>query len=397
MTSVRVQFGAAAVVVTVAVSACSATVDSTGTPSQAPATVAKAPTLRPSCEAPFPAAWQKAIDASGVDTGGVSTVPLAVGRAGEVAAVRDNGDTRDVLLINTDKSVHEIYAVLEPNRNNAGFVAMDDRWIVVGVDRIPRNSNGVLPGLIRVEVIDRQNDSVRMVTERSDADYATGANSLDSVALYDGKVYWITHTTYAGNAGVLRSYDPGTGAVADVEEGPMRSLRATAAGLVADVESGDTGRRLEVKMAAELPAPVADASTGPDRVSLTTDGTAYAWITGVDRGGSGVAWWSPAGGLVRIAGDFLGLAGAVPPVFVVGPYVFIGKGRGGIAGPDTYATVVDTRSGAVTYAPVRAKVRTDLLAGADGATIALLLRAAPGKGGYLAGVVRSDALPPVFC
>jgi hypothetical protein len=53
-------------------------------------------------------------------------------------------------------SVKEIYAVPEPNRNDVGSVAMDDRWIVVGVDRIPRGANGVLPTVIRIDVIDRQ-------------------------------------------------------------------------------------------------------------------------------------------------------------------------------------------------------------------------------------------------
>jgi hypothetical protein len=60
---------------------------------------------------PTPAAWQEAIETSAISTGGVSTVPLAVCRAGEVAAVRDNGGPRDLLLIGADKSVSEIYAV----------------------------------------------------------------------------------------------------------------------------------------------------------------------------------------------------------------------------------------------------------------------------------------------
>jgi hypothetical protein len=54
---------------------------------------------------------EEAIETSAVSSGGVSTVPLAVGRTGEVAAVRDDGDTRDLLLIGADKSVSEIYAV----------------------------------------------------------------------------------------------------------------------------------------------------------------------------------------------------------------------------------------------------------------------------------------------
>ena len=38
------------------------------------------PKVRTSCEVASPAAWQEAIETSAVSTGGVSTVPLAVGR-----------------------------------------------------------------------------------------------------------------------------------------------------------------------------------------------------------------------------------------------------------------------------------------------------------------------------
>ena len=57
---------------------------------------------------------------------------------------------------------------------------------------------------------------------------------------------------------------------------------------------------------------------------------------------------------------------------------------------DTFATVIDTRSGAVTYL-------RESVGGADGGTIAV------GSGGNLkkpptmAGVVRSDTLPPLTC
>jgi len=65
------------------------------------------PPERTACEIPLPAAWQQAIENNRV-VSGASTMPLAVGPAGEVVAVRDNGDTRDVLLIGADKSVKEI-------------------------------------------------------------------------------------------------------------------------------------------------------------------------------------------------------------------------------------------------------------------------------------------------
>lgn len=147
------------------------------------------------------------------------------------------------------------------------------------------------------------------------------------------------------------------------------------------------GRR-QVQIAAELPAPVADAvGTGPDLQSLATDGTAYGWVTGVDQGITGVAWWSPGSGLVRVTGEVVGVLEEkwLPPVLVVGPYVVIDRGR---QDTDTSATVVDTRSGAVTYL-------SDRVADADGGTIALELGSNKFK--TMPGVVRSDALPPITC
>ena len=352
----------------------------------------------------MPAAWQEAIDGSEVNTGGVSTLPLAVGRTGEVAAVRDNGDTRDLLMIGADKSVAEIYAVPEPNRNNVGFVAMDDRWIVVGVDRIPRGSNGVISALIRIDVIDRQGGAVQTITQQSEADYGDGRNGLDSVALFGGKVYWITHNAYAEVTGTVSSHDLATGAVAEVASGNVRDVRATAVGLTWVVEDTpqvepSAWQRTEVHIAAPLPTAVADAlGTGNDRVSLATDGTAYAWLTGLDDGATGVAWWSPDSGLVRITGDVVDVTDWLPPTYVVGPYAVIDKGRQVVTpDEDSFATVVDARSGAVTGLPQRIVGMSDHIAGADGGSIALQLSVPGNKAESIAGVVRSDALPPLSC
>ncbi len=350
---------------------------STSTSAPATTTVAQPQTTRASCETAVPASWQEVIDGSEVNTGGVSTVPGTVTRAGEVTAVRDNGDTRDVLLIGADKSITEIYAVPDPKLNNAEVVAMDDRWIVIGVVRIPRNSNGVLPGLTRIDVIDRQGGAIRTVAQESENDYGAGRNAIDSAAVFDGKVYWITRVAYSDETGKASSYDLGTGAVADVALGAGHDVRTTAAGLIWDVE----GRHAEVKIPDSMPPPVADAvGVGRDRMTLATDGTAYAWLTGVDQGGTGMAWWTPASGLVRVTGEFVSVKTWLPPVYVVGPYVVIGKGRGQ---SDAGATVVDTRSGAVTYL-------RDYISGAGGGTIALQL-------GSMPGVVGADALQPLTC
>ena len=118
MTSVAVRVRLVALttaILTVAAPACANKRDSETTATSTPTTAAEpTPTTRQSCEAALPAAWQQAIDGSGVNTGGISNVPLAVGRAGEVVAARDTGDTRDLLLIGADKTVTEVYAVPDP-------------------------------------------------------------------------------------------------------------------------------------------------------------------------------------------------------------------------------------------------------------------------------------------
>ena len=381
--------GVAIAALTVAAPACtSAREPDPATPQATPSTVAAwAPTDRPSCEAALPVGWHEAIESSAVSTGGISNEPVAVGRAGEVAVVRDNGDTRDLLLIDADKSVNQIYAVPEPSRNVVGSVAMDDRWIVVGVNRAPRGANGVLSTLTRIDVIDRRGGPVRTVVQSLEDDHRSGGKTLDSVALFGGKVYWITRAAFVDQTGAVSSYNLVTGAVADVPLGVGRDIRTSAAGLTWVVEG--TGRRAEVKIPASLPAPVAAAvGAGQDQVTLVTDGTAYAWATGVDQGGTGVAWWSPNSGLVRVT-DNLPPANHQEPLYVVGPYVVLDRGR--MDGKyDTYATVVDTRSGAVTYL-------RESVGGAGGGTIAV------GFGGTLkrlpssAGILRTDALPPLSC
>ena len=286
--AVRAGVGAVAVaVLTVAASGCASRPGSDQAATNTPTTVAAPqPTTRPSCETAVPAAWQKAIDESAVDTGGVSNVPMAVGRRGEVAVSRDNGDTRDLLLIGADKSVSEIYAVPEPDQNSIGTVAMDDRWVVVGVEHAPRGANGVLPTLIRIDVIDRQGGAIRNVVESPQEDRTSGGKTIDSVALFGGKVYWITRDTFAGDTGKIQSYDLNTGTVTDVASGEMRNVRTTAAGLTWDVAwDQNAGVRAELKIPDALPPAVAGAvGTGRDQMTLATDGNAYAWSTGSDQG-----------------------------------------------------------------------------------------------------------------
>jgi hypothetical protein len=380
-------------VLTLAAAACSEGSGSDQPPTSTTTTVAAPqPATLPSCVTAIPATWQKAIDESTVETGGVSNVPMAVGRRGEVAVLRDDGDTRNLLLIGSDKSITEIYTVPEPDQNTIGTVSMDDRWVVVGVEHSPRGANGIIPTIMRIDVVDRQGGATRNVVDSPLEDRTSGGKTIDSVALFGGKVYWITRDTFAGDAGRVQSYDLNTGTVSDVAAGEMRNVRATAAGLTWDVAwDQNTGVRAELKIPDALPPAVAGAvGTGREQLTLVTDGNAYAWSTGTDRGEPALAYWSPNSGLVRVTGNIPpGGKFQALPIFVVGPYVVLDGGRPG-DDVDTSATVIDTRSGALTY--LRPPV-----GGADGGTIAVGLGAIMKQPPTSTGVLRVDELPPLTC
>jgi hypothetical protein len=240
-------------------------------------------------------------------------------------------------------------------------------------------------------VVDRAGGPIRNVAESPSEDLESGGKTIDSVALFGGKVYWITRDTYPGNAGKIQSYDLNTGAVTDVASGEMRNVRATAAGLAWDVAwDQNTGPRAELKIPDALPPEVAGAiGTGRDQFTLTTDGNAYAWLTGSAQGDPGLAYWSPNAGLVSVTGEIPSGKKSAAELHVVGPYVVIDRGRIDNT-PETAATVVDTRSGALTY--LRPSV-----GGADGGTIAVGLGATGKEPPTNTGVVRVDTLPPLSC
>jgi hypothetical protein len=203
-------------------------------------------------------------------------------------------------------------------------------------------------------------------------------------------VYWITRDTYAGDTGTIRSYDLNTGAVTEVASGAMRNVRTTAAGLSWEVAwDQNAGTRTELKIPDELPPAVAGAvGTGREQMSLATDGNAYAWFSGGDD--TGIVYWSPNSGLIHITGKFPPVGKYRPaPMYVVGPYVAIDRGRDDDK-HDTYATIVDSRSGALTY--LRPAV-----GGANGGTIAMGIGATMKELPTSTGVLRADALPPLSC
>jgi hypothetical protein len=108
---------------------------------------------------------------------------------------------------------------------------------------------------MRIDVVDRQGGPLRTVVESPLEDRTSGGKTIDSFALFGGKVYWITRDTYAGDTGTIKSYDLNSGAVSDVASGPMRNVRTTAAGLSWEVAwDQNGGTRAELKIPDALAA-----------------------------------------------------------------------------------------------------------------------------------------------
>lgn len=348
-----------------------------------------APVELQACTAAEPDQWRESITRSAVDTGPGTTTARAVSPEGEVVAVRDDGVARDLLLIGTDRSVRELYTLPDPDVFVFGYVGVDQRWIVVAVDHLPRNANGVLPTVRRIEVMDRQTGELRVVAERPVADRPTipERDVLDSVVLFDGKVYWISRDTYNGDTGAAHMFDPSTGARTTIASGPIH-----------DIQTGPDGAAWSNAPAA-LPAPVA-ALPAVDMTSLGTDGVAYGWITTAADAGNGIGYWSPQSGEVRIAGLDVDIANFRRPALVFDSFVILNAG-GSTTALDTSAVVIDTRSGAVVTVGPRSPGEYDHVVASHGGTLALSLADGPGADvkhtNYRAGMLRSNELSPVTC
>jgi hypothetical protein len=239
-----------------------------------------------------------------------------------------------------------------------------------------------------LDVIDRQDGSVRTIVSTTGAERRRGTQTLDSIALFSDTVYWITrnHTVYPAE-GILRSFDLETGAARDEEAGSIHGVRATPVGIAWSAD----GQGAPVRDFSALPGDVATApGFAQDRATLAGDGTIFAWITGLAQGGTGIAWWSPDAGLNHVStGRLFGADGTSPdppPIYVDGPLVAIGRRF------DSAASILDTRSGAI------AELNSSV-AGAGGGTIATQ-SSAPGVEPFIprvTGLVRVDALPPLSC
>ncbi len=323
-------------------------------------------------------------------------MPRAVGPAGEVVAARDTGTGRDLVLIRPDSSVTNasdtkvaaLYALPDPDVSVFGDVGIDDRWIVFAVEHLPRNANGVLPKVTRIDVIDRRTGKRRTVAAQSVADAAVvpERNVLDTVTLSEGKVYWITHDTYNSPTGVGHMFDPSTG---------VRTV--VASGLIDDMTNGRSGAWTNASAA--LPDAVAALPAG-DRASVGTDGNAYGWIGQESSGRTEIGYWSPQTGVVTVSevdGLDVDLSSFARPVLVFDSFVILNAG-GAATSVGASAVLIDMRSGAVVELRSRSSGAYDQFVASRGGTLAVGLTDGTSKQpGYQVGLIRANQLVPPAC
>lgn len=297
---------------------------------------------------------------------------FAVGPAGEVLANVDD----ELRLIQPDGTATTIYRTPDPKSTSyVVAAAINERWLVFGLDDDS------------TRVVDRRDGSTRTVPALSEVGR--------SFVLRDGTVYWITHPQPESLDGTLHSFDLQTSVSADVETGAMTDLRATETGLTWASDFYEGPRVFH----ALQPVPSQLASVpgiAADQISLVRDGDAYAWITGVAEGGTGVARWAPDTGLTRIATARLFGKGAQiqPSVYLAGPYLALGRMDGSKDyAQDVLSILVDTRSGALL------SLQNEVVGGGGG-TLAMhsgTIRAGNLRDPFAMSLLRADALPPMSC
>jgi hypothetical protein len=239
------------------------------------------------CRTTLPSQWRTALSSAGLDAGGRTAGPLSVAADGSVIAMRDDGvhpgDGREIVQLRPGSEPKVLYAIPDPDRYDAQAAYLVDHWLIVALHHQGRPAKHTIPGssaigLAAVVVVDINTGHARTLTSASD----TGL-SINSLAVLDGKAYWDERPSYPAREGVVKSYDPRTGKIATVYQGPTSWLEITGAGLVFYDD------REHPLVAADLPAPVEAAMTSFSRRYLASDGSAYAWLMSRKV----VGWWAP--------------------------------------------------------------------------------------------------------
>jgi hypothetical protein len=267
-----------------------ATHSPTGRPTTTPA-----PSLlrRATCAATLPRKWSSAIAAGTSRYGATSVLPLAISPDGSAMLVaRDFGQARDVALVRGSGSPRSIYSVPQPDENQVVNASLDDKHAVIDLDRLPRNSNGVIPGARQVLLITLSSGAVKQLDQVIYASFTSvpAGRSIDGSLLWNGHVYWDVRTVYTDRTTTIRDYDIATGKTTTAGTGTPGVPRLLAAGVTFDPEGSSS-----IAIPRHLPSVVAAASLGR-RNFLVTDGRVFAWTTATKQ----IAWWVPGDSQITV-------------------------------------------------------------------------------------------------
>jgi len=313
----------------------------TPTPTPAPATT---------CTTTLPSAWNDAMSGRGLSLG-ASAMPLAVAANGDVLAARDFGHVRDVVLVPAGGAPRTIFTVPSPDQNMVENASIEGKWAVMPVVREPRNSNGVLPEVVEVDLVDIDTRAVRTLVRVSADDITNGAVTIDSAVIGGGHVYWDVRQKYVDTVRRIEDYDIASNTTSVDPNSVTPNQRAVGGPVVTGwsvrypTEHGGwvstelirppdvVGRRLQK---------VESTGVTTANRTLVSDGSSYAWVEPNGR----IGWWAPgqtstASYTVKVAAQHL--ASLYATLVVAGPFVFFAGDVGNY--------LLDGRTGAVALMP----------------------------------------------
>jgi hypothetical protein len=297
-------------------------------PGPTPTTVA----VPRACPAALPEAWRSALRDGGTPLGRYSSMPLSVTGDGTIVAYRDAGvqpgAARDVVLLRPGRPPEAVYRVARPDRFGVQSAYLDGHRLVVALGSDPRHAPGVIPGsspmpnVRRLLVIDLDTGATQTLAS------TTGdVPEIQTAVLLDHTVYWDVRAHYGASTGRIEAHSLETGTTRTVYRGPLGYLLASDGGIG---WAGPHGYQVHVGV--PLPDAVAAATDAATRMTLSTDGTDWAWL--VSRGV--VGYWRPGltapaylrlrepvdtddvPGSVVVSGRFVLAVGPAPQVIDVG-------------------------------------------------------------------------------
>jgi hypothetical protein len=333
------------------------------------------------CPTALPSAWSAAYRAAPVAIGSGAAYPMSVSADGTLVAYLDEGPVpgspRELVLVKPGQAPLVVYRVPNPDRIGVQSAYLVGNSLVVALGFDPRPQKGVIPGNSAGQNV-RDLFVLNLATQHRTT-IATAPSSplslLMQIAItYGHTVYWDRLAHDNATRGTVRSYNLNTGARGIVYRGPIGYPATSAAGF------GWFEKHVGYRVFAgvSLPAPVAAAVPPAQRLTIGTDGAAFAWL----QSPSVVGWWSPgrAEPVYRRLPRRAQLPGSFPaPVTVSGSFVF-----------PTFTELLDMRTGGLAQLGAglfgQYQRGTADLFGGRGTVIAMAQK--PGNGTFIDGYWR---------